>query len=61
MRKNTKLSDACGVIAVFAVFAGCAEGLDGGPTWWTVLCLAVAGIFGLLSKKTEAKQKEVRK
>lgn len=61
MKPNAKLSDALGVICVAAIFAGCAEGLDGGPTLWNAFCLAVAGIFGLLSKKTEPKQKEVRK
>lgn len=61
MKPNAKLSDACGVIAVFAVFAGCVEGLDGGPTWWTALCLAVAFVFGWISKKTEPKKTEVRK
>ena len=52
MREN-KISDILGVIAVVAVFAGCVEGLDGGVTLWTVGCLAVAGLFGWLSKKTE--------
>lgn len=52
MREN-KISDILGVIAVIAVFAGCVEGLDGGVTLWTVVCLAVAGLFGWLSKKTE--------
>ena len=45
-----KLSDLFGVIAVFA---GCVEGLDGGVTLWTIGCLAVAGLFGLMSKKME--------
>ena len=52
MKKNSKLSDALGVICVFFVFAGCVEGLDGSLTWWTVLCLGLAAIFGWLSKKT---------
>ena len=52
MKKN-RISDMLGVIAVIAVFAGCVEGLDGGVTLWTVGCLAVAGLFGWLSKKTE--------
>ena len=52
MKKN-RISDILGVIAVIAVFAGCVEGLDGGVTLWTVGCLAVAGLFGWLSKKTE--------
>ena len=51
--KENKISDILGVIAVVAVFAGCVEGLDGGVTIWTVGCLAVAGLFGWLSKKTE--------
>jgi len=53
MKKNSKISDILGVICVAAVFAGCVEGLDGGITIWTVFCLAVAGISGWLSKKTE--------
>ena len=51
--RNFTISDILGVIAVIAVFAGCVEGLDGGVTLWTVGCLAVAGLFGWLSKKTE--------
>jgi hypothetical protein len=50
-----KLSDILGVIAVFAIFAGCVEGLDGGPTAWTVYCLAVAGLAGWGSKKLEGR------
>lgn len=53
MKKNQKLSDLLGAICVFAVFAGCVETLDGGVSLWTVGCLAVAGLFGWLSKKTE--------
>lgn len=48
-----KLSDILGAIAVFAIFAGCVEGLDGGPTLWTVYCLAFAGFAGWGSKKLE--------
>lgn len=65
MKPNAKLSDAFGVICVAAIFAGCAEGLDGGPTLWNAFCLAVAAITGWLSwkltPKTEPKRKEVRK
>ena len=53
MKPNKKLSDLFGVLCVFSVFAGCAEGLDGGITLWTFICLAVAFLFGWLSKKTE--------
>ena len=56
MKKNQRLSDALGVICVALIFAGCVEGLDGGITWWTVLCLAMAGLFGWISKKTEVKE-----
>lgn len=48
-----KLSDVLGKIAVVAIFAGCVEGLDGGLTAWTLICLAVALAAGLLSKKWE--------
>ena len=54
MKRTNKVSDLLGVIAVIAVFAGCVEGLDGGVTLWTIGCLAVAFLFGWLSKKTEA-------
>ena len=53
MKRNNKISDLLGVICVIAIFAGCVEGLDGGVTLWTLGCLAVAGFFGWLSKKTE--------
>ena len=53
MKKSKRTSDILGVICVAAVFAGCVEGLDGGVTIWTVFCLAVAGLAGWLSKKTE--------
>ena len=52
MKKNQKLSDALGVACVFLVFAGCAEGVDGGLTWWTPFCLVLAFVLGWLSKKT---------
>ena len=55
MKTNARLSDALGVICVAAIFAGCVEGLDGGITKWTFICLAVAALFGWLSKKTEPK------
>ena len=55
MKPNAKLSDALGVICVFLVFAGCVEGLDGSLTWWTVICLGLAFVFGWLSKKTTPK------
>lgn len=55
MKPNKKLSDIFGVICVCAIFAGCAEGLDGGLTAWNVICLAVAGVTGWLSKKMEVR------
>ena len=55
MKKNNRLSDILGGIAVFAIFAGCVEGLDGGPTFWTVICLAVAFAFGFASKRLQPK------
>ena len=51
-----KLSDILGYICIIAVFAGCVEGLDGSLTWWTVGCLAVAGLCGWASKRMEAKR-----
>lgn len=51
--KNNRISDILGVISVFCVFAGCVVGHDGGVTIWNIICLALAGLFGLLSKKTE--------
>lgn len=55
MKKNNRTSDILGVICVASIFAGCVEGLDGGITLWTIICLAVAGVTGWLSKKTEEK------
>ncbi|MBQ6357914.1 MAG: hypothetical protein IJI97_03015 [Clostridia bacterium] len=53
MKKNNKISDLFGVLCVVAIFAGCVEGLDGGVTLWTLCCLAAAGVFGFISKRTE--------
>lgn len=53
MKKNNKISDLFGVLCVLAIFAGCVEGLDGGVTLWTLCCLAAAGVFGFISKRTE--------
>ena len=55
MKQNKKLSDTLGVICVILVFSGCVEGLDGGVTLWTPISLALAGLFGSLSKKTEVR------
>lgn len=52
MKKNNRTSDMFGAIAVFAVFAGCVERFDGGVSWWTVLCIAVALASGLVSRAT---------
>ena len=56
MKRNQKISDLLGVICVAFVFAGCVVGHDGGPTIWNYVCLAMAGLFGWLSKKTETKK-----
>ena len=53
MKRNQKISDLLGVICVLAIFAGCVETIDGSVSLWTLGCLAVAGVFGWLSKKTE--------
>ena len=53
MKKNNKISDLFGVLCVVAIFAGCVEGLDGSVTLWTLCCLAAAGVFGFISKRTE--------
>lgn len=53
MKKNNKVSDLFGVICVASIFAGCVEKLDGGLSWWTVLCLVVALVAGLISKATD--------
>ena len=57
MKKNNKISDLFGVFCVFAIFAGCVQRHDGGVSWWTVVCLAVAVVFGLLSKYTSEETK----
>ena len=51
--KNNRISDILGVMCVASVFAGCVVGHDGGVTIWNIICLALAGLFGWLSKKTE--------
>lgn len=51
MKKS--ICDILSAICVIAVFAGCIEGLDGSVSLWNIGCLAVAGVFGWLSKKTE--------
>lgn len=51
-----RLSTILAVICLVAVFAGCVEGLDGGPTMWTVICLAVAGLSGWAGRKLETSQ-----
>ncbi len=53
MKKNNRISDLFGVLCVFAIFAGCVEKLNGAVSWWTVGCLAVAIVFGLVSKYTD--------
>lgn len=58
MKKNNKISDLFGVLCVFAIFAGCVEKLNGAVSWWTVGCLAVATVFGLISKATDEGRKE---
>jgi len=50
-----KISDILSAICVIAVFAGCVEGLDGGLTTWTLVCLATAGLSGWGSKRLEGK------
>ena len=58
MKRNNKISDLFGVLCVFAIFAGCVEKLDGGISWWTVFCLIVALVFGLISRATDEGRKE---
>ena len=48
-----RLATITGGLAIMFLFAGCVEGLDGGITLWNLVCLAMAGLFGWLSKKTE--------
>lgn len=55
MKKNQRLSDALGVICIIFIFAGCVEGLDGGPAAWNFISLGIAGIFGALSWLTAPK------
>ncbi len=61
MKKNNKISDLFGVICVFAIFAGCVEKLNGAVSWWTVFCLVVALVFGLLSRATDEGRKTTNK
>ena len=55
MKKNQRLSDVLGAICIFFIFAGCVEGLDGGPTAWNFISLGITGIFGALSWLTAPK------
>ena len=61
MKRNNKISDLFGVLCVFAIFAGCVEKLNGAVSWWTVGCLAVALVFGLISRATDEGKKETNK
>ena len=53
MKKNNEISNVSGIICVVAIFAGCVEKLDGGISSWTIFCLAVAIVAGLISKATD--------
>ena len=55
--KRTTLSNILGTISVFAIFAGCVEGLDGSLTAWTPICLAVAAMCGYVSGRLETTSK----
>lgn len=55
--KRTTLRNILGTISVFAIFAGCVEGLDGSLTAWTLICLAVAAVFGYASMRLETPSK----
>ena len=48
-----RISKILGIVCVVAVFAGAAEGIDGGVTAWNFICIAIAGISGWASKKLE--------
>ena len=61
MKKSRKISDALGAICIVFIFAGCVEGLDGGPTSWNFISLGIAGIFGALSWLTAPKPKKEKK
>lgn len=56
MKQNRKLSDILGVLCILTIFSGIVEAPDGGITLWTVLCLPVAAVFGILSKYTEKQE-----
>ncbi len=51
------LSNILGKVSVFAIFAGCVEGLDGSLTAWTPICLAVAAVCGYASMRLETTTK----
>lgn len=55
--KRTTISNILGTISVFAIFAGCVEGLDGSLTAWTPICLAVAAVCGYASMRLETPSK----
>lgn len=55
--KRTTLCNILGTVSVFAIFAGCVEGLDGSLTAWTPICLAVAAVCGYASMRLETPPK----
>lgn len=55
--KRKTASDNLGAVSVFAIFAGCVEGLDGSLTAWTLICLAVAAVCGYASRRLEPSSK----
>ena len=55
--KRTTISNILGRVSVFAIFAGCVEGLDGSLTAWTPIFLAVAAVCGYVSMRLETPSK----
>lgn len=55
--KRKIASDILGTISVFAIFAGCVEGIYGSITAWTPICLAVAAVCGYASRRLETPSK----
>lgn len=48
-----RISTIFGRISIVLVFTGCVEGIDGGLTAWTIICLVAALAAGLFSKKLD--------
>lgn len=50
MNRHQKFMHIFGSLAIVFVFAGCVEGKDGGITYWNLISLLIAFVFGYIAK-----------